>query len=91
MYYLAYISHDYQCKNNLEKEILKYLQGIERMFFPEKQLSFTKDHILNRIRELNEAHPRCKPIKASFRDSDKKQDAILQISGICHFTLLKTN
>lgn len=91
MYYHAYISYEYQCKNKLEKDILQYLKSIERMPFPNDKFQEIKNEILSKIKQLNEAHNRCKPIKASFREGDKKHDAILQISGICHFTLLKTN
>ena len=65
-YYIVYISQEYVPKNNLHKEINKYMISIDRTIVPENRIIDLKKEIDRKIQELNEAHPRCKPVKPSW-------------------------
>lgn len=90
MYYFAYISHDYQCKNKLEKAILAYLRYMDRTLFEENLMQKFKENVLAEIEKINKANPRCKPIKVFLEQDQLTEDYTLWMTGICNFKLLKT-
>jgi hypothetical protein len=80
--YVLVETNNYATKNKLQKEVFDFLRGEERKTFKGKQE--VKDYIVTlhcRIAEMNERHPRCKPVKLSegvFKEFDGSED--LQIA-----------
>jgi hypothetical protein len=92
IYYTVSIPLTYPLKNILQKDILKYLLGLNRMEIPKENIIKFKLNVLSRLIEYNNIHPRCKPIVFSFVGSGNKlNDTVLNFDGerICDFRLIK--
>lgn len=99
MKHFTYITATYVCKNKLEKAILQELESQNRKFLAEAELNSMKVYIIMKIKELNELHPKCKPIAAHW-DSDeikgfRAKDWMLRLgnglnSPVCHYVIYST-
>ncbi|MGB4776006.1 MAG: hypothetical protein WBP45_12585 [Daejeonella sp.] len=87
MRYFSYITHTYSINNNLERAILQLLKGYNRKIITSVELPEFKKMIIGCIDQLNQAHPRCKPFKVSWGNSEKVDTHLSGIYGICHFYL----
>lgn len=89
MYYFSYISNSYSCKNKLEEAVYQQLRTFNRRVIPNDQLDTFKKDILEAIEASNQAHPRCKPVKATFWCSGMgDRDFVLSMGGgICNFNI----
>lgn len=90
-YYFSHISHNLRLANNLEKSVYNYLCEQERKVIPVTEVEAFRNTITAEIQTLNNAHPRCKPIAASWWQPQKKSDYYLSGVGFCTYNLYSSS
>jgi len=93
--YLAYLGYNYSTTNALNTAIKLLISNMDRMLIAQAQLEEFKTNLLEAIELLNQPHPRCTRIEASWRGrheayGSEKPDWSLDLSGpsIANLTLL---
>jgi hypothetical protein len=78
-HYLAIRDISYETHNKLQKAALEYFNSIDRVLIYAEDLPALQSQILQKIAELNAAHPRCKSINITF-DVDR-QTRDIRVAG----------
>lgn len=86
MKYFVFLNSYVQLKNNLQKEVYKYLsEDIDRIVVDAESLVEFVEGLRLQINVLNSRHPRCKPVEVHFYSSafdvDMEKDQHVYISG----------
>ncbi len=91
MKYFCFITHELSLKNNLDKAALDLLKEHNRTIIDGKDIEWFKDEINKSIERLNGQFKRCKPLKPSWWQSDRKAgDWTMNSVGSCTFNLYAT-
>jgi hypothetical protein len=85
----------YGCKNKLEQQVQDFLLTHDRSIISHSQIEEFKKLIVDEIIAMNAKHPRCKPIRPEWWNSDRHEETsrqtwILSFNGssICYFKAL---
>jgi len=91
--YFTLISNDYKVdKNKLETAAKKATNEASHRIIPGSELKAFKQTFRDRIKELNKAFPRCKPLEVSTMNAHvSKADSIIWVENVCdlEFYLVK--
>lgn len=91
MQYFSYISWTYTLKNKLEKDVLFLLEALDRKVLPDQSAAAAlRENIIGKIHDVNLTHPRCKPLRAQWTNTDDDYQLILGPGTICHYHLYAT-
>ena len=92
MQYFTHILNSYSCTNKLQKEILEYLQTMDRKIVEESSISEFKKDVLSTLHCLCTYNPRCKFIHPAFYKDISTGDYLLEFSdgAICSFRIYQS-
>jgi hypothetical protein len=75
MKYLVELTREYAAKNKPQLEIINYLKAdIHRLMIEQKQVKPLAETILQKIRDIEALHPRCKPITVHYTEFTHDRD-----------------
>lgn len=88
-YYFTLIIQDYRAeKNKLETAAKEATREASQRIISENELKDFKKDFIQKIKDLNEKHPRCKPLnfwEEKYQHFNKNDMSIL-IDGVCSLT-----
>lgn len=70
IHFVAEKTHEYSCKNKLEKAILDFIKKEDRTLIPIRDLDEYKNRIIEELKEIQAKFPRCKPIRFEWIKSN---------------------
>lgn len=77
---------DYVLKNNLQKEMQKFLTANDRRTFKDKQaVREFMSEVREQMKSLNDTYNRCKPLEIQQWQPNEKEDKIICISEVIYY------
>ena len=75
MKYLVELTHELAAKNKPQLEIINYLKSdIHRMLIDKEKVKPLAETIVQKIRNIEALHPRCKPITVHYTEFTNDRD-----------------
>lgn len=90
-HYFAKITADHWIpKNSLEEAIQKFAREMDRRLLRNFEIPQFKIRFREKIKELNKAHPRCKPAEIEIRSSFiNKDETWISVAQVFEMTIYK--